>query len=184
MLEKIGKYEIRLQIGRGAMGTVYEGFDPVIGRRVAIKTLRTEMFEARQLPDVLARFKREAQSAGRLSHPHIVTIHDYGEHEGAAYIVMEYLNGNELGHELNRGVRFPLEDTVRIMTQLLGALAHAHDNMVVHRDLKPANMFLLEDGSLKVVDFGIAHVEASDLTDTGAMLGTPAYMSPEQCLGT
>ena len=184
MLEKIGKYEIRLQIGRGAMGTVYEGFDPVIGRRVAIKTLRTEMFEARQLPDVLTRFKREAQSAGRLSHPHIVTIHEYGEHEGTAYIVMEYIKGVELGHELNRGVRFPLEDTVRIMTQLLGAFAHAHENKVVHRDLKPANMFVLEDGSLKVVDFGIAHVEASDLTDTGAMLGTPAYMSPEQCLGT
>jgi formylglycine-generating enzyme required for sulfatase activity len=173
-----------MQIGRGAMGTVYEGFDPVIGRRVAIKTLRTEMFETRQMADVLARFKREAQSAGRLSHPHIVTIHEYGEHEGTAYIVMEYLNGNELGHELNRGVRFSLEDTVRIMTQLLGALTHAHDNKVVHRDLKPANMFVLEDGSLKVVDFGIAHVEASDLTDTGAMLGTPAYMSPEQCLGT
>jgi serine/threonine-protein kinase len=184
MLEKIGKYEIRMQIGRGAMGVVYEGYDPVIGRRVAIKTLRTEMFEARQLAEVLARFKREAQSAGRLSHPHIVTIHDYGEHEGAAYIVMEYIKGSELGHELNRGVRYPLEDTVRIMMQLLGALAHAHENKVVHRDLKPANMFVLEDGSLKVVDFGIAHVEASDLTDTGAMLGTPAYMSPEQCLGT
>ena len=184
MLEKIGKYEIRLQIGRGAMGTVYEGFDPVIGRRVAIKTLRTEMFEARQMPDILARFKREAQSAGRLSHPHVVTIHEYGEHEGTAYIVMEYIQGRELGHELNRGVRFPLDDVVRIMTQLLGALAHAHENKVVHRDLKPANMFVLDDGSLKVVDFGIAHVEASDLTDTGAMLGTPAYMSPEQCLGT
>ena len=180
----MGKYEIRLQIGRGAMGTVYEGFDPIIGRRVAIKTLRTEMFEARQMPDILARFKREAQSAGRLSHPHIVTIHEYGEHEGTAYIVMEYIKGSELGHELNRGVRFPLEDVVRIMTQLLGALTHAHENKVVHRDLKPANMFVLEDGSLKVVDFGIAHVEASDLTDTGAMLGTPAYMSPEQCLGT
>jgi formylglycine-generating enzyme required for sulfatase activity/tRNA A-37 threonylcarbamoyl transferase component Bud32 len=183
VLEKIGKYEIRMQVGRGAMGIVYEGYDPVIGRRVAIKTLRTEMFEARQLPEVLARFKREAQSAGRLSHPHVVTIHDYGEHEGSAYIVMEYIKGSELGHELNRGVRYPLEDTVRIMMQLLGALAHAHENKVVHRDLKPANMFLLEDGSLKVVDFGIAHVEASDLTDTGAMLGTPAYMSPEQCLG-
>ena len=149
---------------------------------MAIKTLRTEMFEAHQLPEVLARFKREAQSAGRLSHPHIVTIHEYGEHEGAAYIVMEYISGNELGHELERGVRYSLVDVVRLMTQLLGALAHAHENGVVHRDLKPANMFVLKDGSLKVVDFGIAHIEASDLTGTGAMLGTPAYMSPEQIM--
>lgn len=140
MLEKSGKYEIRMQIGCGAMGVVYEGFDPVTGRRVAIKTLRTEMFEARQMPDVLARFKREAQSAGRFSHPHVVTIHEFGEHEGTAHIVMEYIKGNELGHELNRGVRFPLDDVVRIMTQLLGALAHAHENKVVHRDLKPAYM--------------------------------------------
>ncbi len=182
VLEKIGKYEIRLQVGRGAMGVVYEGFDPAIGRRVAIKTLRTEMFEPHQLPEVLARFKREAQSAGRLSHPHIVTIHEYGEHDGAAYIVMEYISGKELGHELERGVRYSLEDVVRLMTQLLGALAHAHENGVVHRDLKPANMFVLKDGSLKVVDFGIAHIEASDLTGTGAMLGTPAYMSPEQIM--
>ncbi len=164
------------------MGVVYEAFDPAIGRRVAIKTLRTEMFEPHQLPEVMARFKREAQSAGRLSHPHIVTIHEYGEHDGAAYIVMEYISGKELGHELERGVRFPLEDVVRLMTQLLGALTHAHENGVVHRDLKPANMFVLKDGSLKVVDFGIAHIEASDLTGTGAMLGTPAYMSPEQIM--
>ena len=183
MLEKIGKYEIRLQIERGAMGVVYEGFDPVIGRRVAVKMLRTEMFEPRQLPDVLVRFKREAQSAGRLSHPHIVTIHEFGEEQGTPYIVMEYMSGNELGHSLERGTRFALDEVVRIMTQLLGALTHAHDNKVVHRDLKPANMFLLDDGSLKVVDFGIARIESSDLTDTGAMLGTPAYMPPEQCLG-
>ena len=112
MLEKIGKYEIRLQIGRGAMGVVYEGFDPVIGRRVAVKMLRTEMFEPRQLPDVLVRFKREAQSAGRLSHPHIVTIHEYGEEQGTPYIVMEYMSGNELGHSLEWGTRFVLDDVV------------------------------------------------------------------------
>jgi serine/threonine-protein kinase len=184
VLEKIGKYEIRIQIGRGAMGTVFEGFDTIIGRRVAIKTLRVELFDAAQLPGLLVRFKREAQSAGGLSHPHIVTIFDYGEEGGTPYIVMEYISGTELGHYLDRGARFSLEDVVRIMTQLLGALGHAHEHGVVHRDLKPANMFLLPDGSLKVVDFGIARVEASDLTDTGAMLGTPAYMSPEQCLGT
>jgi formylglycine-generating enzyme required for sulfatase activity/serine/threonine protein kinase len=182
VLEKIGKYEIRLEIGRGAMGVVYEGFDPVIRRRVAIKILRTEMFEPGQLPDLLARFKREAQSAGRLSHPHIVTIHDYGEEQGTPYIVMEYMSGQELARQLQGGSRFVLDDVVRIMTALLGALAHAHEHGVVHRDLKPSNIFVLGDGSLKVVDFGIARVEASELTDTGTMLGTPAYMSPEQFL--
>jgi tRNA A-37 threonylcarbamoyl transferase component Bud32 len=182
VLQKLGKYDIRLQIGRGAMGTVFEGFDPTIGRRVAIKTLRTEMFERQQLPGVLERFKREAQSAGRLSHPNVVTIHEYGEQDRTPYIVMEYIDGKELGHELDRGARFVLDDVVRIMSQLLGALGHAHENGVVHRDLKPANMFVLPDGSLKVVDFGIARVESSDLTETGAMLGTPAYMSPEQIM--
>jgi serine/threonine protein kinase len=183
VLERISKYENLKQIGQGAMGTVYEGFDPVIGRRVAIKTLRTEVFDPSQLPEVLERFKREAQSAGRLSHPHIVTIFDYGEENGTSYIVMEFMSGKDLGVLLKRGVRFPLDEIVRIMTQFLGALAVAHQNGVVHRDLKPANMFLLDDGSLKVVDFGIAHVEASELTRTGANIGTPAYMSPEQVLG-
>ena len=182
MLEKISKYEIRREIGRGAMGVVYEGFDPVIGRHVAIKVLRTEVFAPSQLPDLLARFKREAQSAGRLSHPHIVTIHDYGEEAGTPYIVMEYMAGQELARALERGSRFTLDGVVRVMTALLGALAHAHERGVVHRDLKPSNIFVLEDGSLKVVDFGIARVEASELTDTGTMLGTPAYMSPEQFL--
>ena len=184
MLGKIGKYEIRGEIGRGAMGAVYEGFDAVIGRRVAIKILRTDVFSVVQLPGVLARFKREAQAAGGLSHPHIVTIHDYGEEGGTPYIVMEYIVGSELGQLLERGSRFSLEEIVRIMTQLLGALSHAHQHGVVHRDLKPANIFLLTDGSIKVVDFGIARLDSSDLTETGTVLGTPAYMSPEQCLGT
>jgi len=184
MLERIGKYEIRKEIGRGAMGAVYEGFDTVLGRRVAVKKLRMDLFNAAQLPAVLARFKREAQSAGGLSHPHIVTIHDYGEAGGTPYIVMEYIAGQELGLKLDQGSRFSLDDIERIMSQLLGALSHAHAHGVVHRDLKPANMFLLPNGALKVVDFGIARVESSSLTDTGTMLGTPAYMSPEQCLGT
>lgn len=181
--ENIGKYQIRLQIGRGAMGVVYEAWDTQIERRVALKTLRTDQIDASQLPGLLARFKREAQAVGRLSHPHIVTIHDYGVEAGTPYLVMEYIKGRELAHDLQRRARFPLEDVVRIMTQLLGALAHAHEQGVVHRDLKPANMFLLDDGSLKVVDFGIARVDDSEytvLTSDGAVLGTPAYMSPEQ----
>ena len=178
----IGKYEIRCQIGRGAMGVVHEAFDPVIERRVAIKTLRLEAFEPSQFAGVRARFKREAQSAGQLSHPHIVTVYDYGEHEGAPFIVMEFLKGSELSRILNRGTRLPLSEVVRLATQLLGALAYAHDRKLVHRDIKPGNIFVLDDGNLKVVDFGLAHVEASNLTDTGALLGTPAYMSPEQFL--
>jgi tol-pal system protein YbgF len=179
---KIGKYEIRRQIGRGAMGVVYEAFDPIIERRVAIKTLRLDIFDPSQTADVRARFKREAQSAGQLAHPHIVTVFDYGDHEGTPYIVMEFLAGKELSQVLNRGARLPLSEVVRLMTQLLGALTYAHERKVVHRDVKPGNIFILDDGSLKVVDFGLAHVEASNLTDTGAMLGTPAYMSPEQFL--
>ena len=178
----IGKYEVRQQIGRGAMGIVFEAFDPAIERRVAIKALRLEIFEQSQLADVRARFKREAQSAGRMSHPHIVTVYDYGEHEGTPYIVMEHMVGSELSKILERGTRLPLPEVVRLMTQLLGALAYAHERKVVHRDVKPGNIFVLDDGSLKVVDFGIARVEASNLTDTGALLGTPAYMSPEQFL--
>ena len=164
------------------MGVVHEGFDPVIERRVAIKTLRLELFEPSQIADVRSRFKREAQAAGQLAHPHIVTVHDYGEVEGTPFIVMEFLAGNELSKILSRGARLPLSEVVRLVTQLLGALAYAHEHKVVHRDIKPGNIFVLDDGSLKVVDFGIAHVEASNLTDTGALLGTPAYMSPEQFL--
>jgi len=179
---KIGKYEIRRQIGQGAMGVVHEAFDPVIERRVAIKTLRLELFEPSQIADVRTRFKREAQSAGQLAHPHIVTVFDYGDYEGTPYIVMEFLAGNELSKIVGRGTRLPLSEVVRLMTQLLGALTYAHERKVVHRDVKPGNIFILDDGSLKVVDFGLAHVEASNLTDTGALLGTPAYMSPEQFL--
>jgi serine/threonine-protein kinase len=179
---KIGKYEIRRQIGRGAMGVVYEAFDPVIERRVAIKTLRLEIFDPSQTTDVRTRFKREAQSAGQLAHPHIVTVYAYGDHEGTPYIVMEVLAGNELSQILHRGARLPLSEVVRLMAQLLGALTYAHERKVVHRDIKPGNIFILDDGSVKVVDFGLAHVEASNLTDTGALLGTPAYMSPEQFL--
>ena len=181
--EKIGKYEIKRQIGRGAMGAVFEAYDSVIERRVALKLLRVDVFEPGQMADVRARFKREAHSAGRLSHPHIVTIFDYGEHEGTPYIVMDFMQGKELSDLLEGGKRLQIGEVVRVMTQLLGALGYAHESGVVHRDIKPSNIFLLQDGSLKVVDFGVARVEASELTDTGAMIGTPAYMSPEQFLG-
>ena len=182
-LGRVGKYELRHQIGRGAMGVVFEAYDTVIERRVALKMLRTDVFAPEQLPDVRARFKREAHSAGRLSHPNIVTIFDYGEHEGAPYIAMDLMTGEELSRSLESGARMPLPQVVRVMEQLLGALAYAHEAGIVHRDVKPSNVFVLRDGSIKMVDFGLARIEASNLTETGTLLGTPAYMSPEQFLG-
>ena len=182
-LGKIGKYELRRQLGRGAMGVVYEAFDTVIERAVALKLLRTDVFSAEQLPDVRARFKREAHSAGKLSHPNIVTIFDYGEHDGAPFIVMDLMSGQELTRRLEAGARLPIAEAVKIIGDLLSALAYAHERGVVHRDIKPSNLFLLRDGTIKVVDFGVARIESSELTETGAILGTPAYMSPEQFLG-
>jgi len=182
-LASIGKYELRRQLGRGAMGVVYEAFDTVIERRVALKLLRTDVFAPELLPDVRARFKREAHSAGRLSHPNIVTIFDYGEHDGMPYIVMDLMDGEELSRSMESGARMALPQVVRLMEQLLGALAYAHEAGIVHRDLKPSNVFVLRDGTIKVVDFGLARIESSQLTETGAVLGTPAYMSPEQFLG-
>jgi serine/threonine-protein kinase len=165
------------------MGVVYEAFDSVIERRVALKMLRTDVFAPEQLAEVRARFKREAHSAGRLSHPNIVTIFDYGEHEGAHYIAMDLMEGEELARSLEGGARMALPQVVRVMEQLLAALAYAHDAGVVHRDIKPSNVFVLRDGTIKVVDFGLARLETSNLTESGAVLGTPAYMSPEQFLG-
>ena len=182
-LGTVGKYELRHQIGRGAMGVVYEAFDTVIERAVALKMLRTDVYAPEQLADVRARFKREAHSAGRLSHPNIVTIFDYGEHDGVPYIAMDLMTGEELSRSLEAGARMALAQVVRVAEQLLAALTYAHEAGVVHRDLKPSNVFVLRDGTIKVVDFGLARIESSQLTETGAVLGTPAYMSPEQFLG-
>jgi len=180
---KLGKYEIRGVLGEGAMGVVYDGFDPMIGRRVAIKTVRKEQLERSEAQDTLARFKREAQAAGRLNHPNIVAIYEYGEDEGVAFIAMEFVQGRELKDYQDADERFALPDTVRIMNQLLDALDYSHRNGVVHRDIKPANIILLPDGKVKVADFGIARIESSALTQVGTVLGTPSYMSPEQFSG-
>jgi eukaryotic-like serine/threonine-protein kinase len=195
-LSRIGKYEIRRELGKGAMGVVYEGFDPVIERTVAIKTIRPEQLEKSQAAEILARFKREAQSAGRLNYPHIVAIYDYGEvvPEGGAgtaeggdariaFIAMEFIKGRELKDHFDANERFPTKEVERIMCELLDALNHAHSNGVVHRDMKPANIILLAGGRVKVADFGIARIETSELTQAGTVLGTPSYMSPEQFLG-
>ena len=183
-IKKLGKYEIRRELGRGAMGVVYEGFDPIIERIVAIKTIRPEQVDKSQVADMLARFKREAQAAGRLNHPHIVGIYEYGEDAGVAFIAMEYIKGRELKDYFEENRRFPMKEVERIMSELLDALEHAHQHGVTHRDMKPANIILLDGSSaVKVADFGIARIETSELTQAGTVLGTPAYMSPEQFLG-
>jgi serine/threonine-protein kinase len=182
-IESIGKYEIRREIGRGAMGVVYEGYDPAIKRLVALKTIRADQLAGENPQAVIARFRREAQAAGRLNHPNIVAIYDFGEEGGVWYIAMEFVQGRELKNYFESNERFRLADIVRIMSQILDALDYSHRQGVIHRDIKPANIFVLEDGSVKVADFGIAHIEASSLTQTGTVMGTPSYMSPEQIMG-
>ena len=182
-LETLGKYEIRRELGRGAMGVVYEGFDPMIKRVVALKTIRADQLAGENAEEMVARFRREAQAAGRLNHPNIVGIYDFGEDQGVWYIAMEYIKGRELKDYFQANERFAPADIVRIMTQMLSALGYSHRAGVVHRDVKPANIFLLDDGTVKVTDFGIAHIDSSTMTQLGSVLGTPSYMSPEQILG-
>ncbi len=181
---RLGKYEIVGTLGRGAMGTVYDGRDPVIERRVAIKTIPlNSAAEDAEAAAELARFKREAQAAGRLQHPNIVGVYDYGETEAVAYIVMEFVDGTSLKALLDRGERMAPPEVARIMQQVLAALQYSHERGVVHRDIKPANVMLTSAGMVKIADFGIARIESSSLTQAGTIMGTPAYMSPEQFMG-
>jgi len=180
---ELGKYVIEERLGKGAMGMVYRGFDPAIGRAVALKTIRKDVLGEDRAAAAHARFKREAQAAGQLGHPNIVTVYEYGEDNGMVYIAMEYVEGRDLKEILKRGERLTIGASLNIMCQLLDALAYSHRHGVVHRDIKPANIILLPDGTIKITDFGIAHVETSSLTQHGEIMGTPAYMSPEQCRG-
>jgi serine/threonine-protein kinase len=182
-LQNLGKYIIIETLGKGAMGVVYKGFDPHIKRTVAIKTIRRELLEADQAASLVARFKNEAQAAGRLSHPGIVGVYEYGEQDTLAYIVMEYIQGNGLDEYFKRGVHFGPTDMISIMAQLLDALDHAHDQGIVHRDIKPSNIIVMLNGRLKLADFGIARIDTSDLTQFGVIMGTPSYIAPEQYLG-
>src|ERR1700722_12464531 len=182
-IETLGKYEIKRSLGRGAMGTVYEGWDPIIARRVAIKTVRLPDSADPETEEALARFRREAQAAGRLIHPNIVGVFDYGETNDVAYIVMEYVDGPPLKNLLDKQERFALSDVIRVMDDLLTGLQVSHDRGVVHRDIKPANVMLTSAGQAKIADFGIARIESSSMTQAGTLLGTPAYMSPEQFMG-
>ena len=180
---RIGKYTIESVLGKGAMGVVYKAFDPGIERVVAIKTVRKDRVDQDLIEQSMARFKNEAKAAGRLLHPNIVSVYEYGEDDANAFIVMEYVEGTGLREYLSRKVSFDLPHVASIMTQLLRALDFAHERGVIHRDIKPANLILTADGTLKVADFGIARIDTSNLTTLGMVMGTPSYMSPEQCQG-
>jgi serine/threonine protein kinase len=180
VLTKLGKYEIKRELGRGAMGVVYEGFDPFIERTVAIKTIQKSLIDQSEAQEALSRFRREAQAAGRLTHPNIVSVYEYGEEGDMAFIAMELIIGKELKEYFDKAERFQIKDCVHIMQQLLDALDYSHERGVVHRDIKPSNIIITKGNQIKVVDFGIARIESSELTQVGMVLGTPAYMSPEQ----
>ena len=181
--KNFGKYDVVGVLGAGAMGTVYDAVDPVIGRRVAIKTVLKHSLDASEAQGLLDRFKQEAQAAGRLNHPGVCSIYDYGETDYVSFIAMEYISGKELKAYFDESHKFDLKEVVRIMTEILDALDHAHRNKVVHRDIKPANIMITDNGRVKVADFGVAKIESSMLTQVGTKVGTPAYMSPEQHKG-
>ncbi len=181
----LGRYQVEKELGKGAMGVVYLGRDPKINRVVAIKTMAlSQEFDEDELADVKQRFFREAETAGRLNHPHIVTIFDAGEEHDLAYIAMEFLKGRDLVPQTKPGQLLPLPKVMDIVARIAEALAYAHGNNVVHRDVKPANiMYEPESDQVKVTDFGIARITDSSRTKTGMVLGTPSYMSPEQLAG-
>jgi serine/threonine-protein kinase len=181
--ERLGKYEIRGALGKGAMGVVYKGFDPNIERLVAIKTIRKDLVEPELAAQYMARFKNEAKAAGRLHHPNIVGIYEYGEDDAVAFIAMEYVEGTGLREYLNLRASFDFAQLVALMSQLLNGLEFAHGRGVVHRDIKPSNLIVTKEGQLKVADFGVARIDTSNLTTAGMVIGTPSYMSPEQCRG-
>ena len=180
----IGKYQVQDVLGQGGMGVVYRAFDPAIERTVAIKTITKSALDPADLHYVLTRFRHEARAVGRLTHPRIAAIYDYGEDDELAYIVMELVNGKSLFQHLQNDVHFGLKEIGELVRQLLEGLGYAHAQGVIHRDIKPSNILINDDGRLKLTDFGIARIDSSTLTQMGEILGSPGYMSPEQFLGT
>ena len=180
-ITEIGKYRIVEQVGEGAMGVVYRATDPVLNRTVAVKVMCDAV--ARD-DDLRGRFLREAQAAGSLQHPNVITIYDFGEVDGHLFIAMEFVEGQDLEDLETRNIALPLVDKLDIVIDVLSGLAFAHKRGIVHRDIKPANIRIDDEGRARVMDFGIAHLSASSMTRTGIMVGTPAYMAPEQIVGT
>ncbi|HUD70538.1 MAG TPA: serine/threonine-protein kinase, partial [Dongiaceae bacterium] len=182
--KKLGRFEILKEIGRGAMGQVFLANDPKIERQVAIKTIALPAgTPEEEALETSRRFLREAQAAGRLLHPNIVTIFDVGEENGVSFIAMEFIDGVTLDKHARPGTLLPPGDVLDLVTQAAAALDHAHAAGVIHRDIKPANLMRLKDGTLKITDFGLAKNPSANLTQTGVLLGTPSYMSPEQIQG-
>ncbi len=165
------------------MGVIYAAHDPVIDRKVAIKLIRADLLSGEEQADYVARFQREARTAGRCTHPNIVAIYDFAVHEKNPFLAMEYVEAGNLGQVLAQSGRFPPPQAVAVACQILDALGCAHGLGIVHRDVKPANILLLANGTVKMTDFGIARFDSTDLTQAGSVIGTPSYMSPEQCRG-
>ncbi|OOG40982.1 serine/threonine-protein kinase [Polaromonas sp. A23] len=184
-LNKLGRYDIIRVLGKGAMGLVYEARDPNLDRRVAIKTIKVENLSAEAAAEYEGRFRTEARSAARLQHPNIVSVYDSDRHGDMAFLVMEFIQGEDLKHHLDAGRRYSLEESLGMVRDLLSALDYAHRQSIVHRDVKPANLLIEADGRVKLTDFGVARIQDSgEATRTqGSMVGTLKYMSPEQVQG-
>ena len=183
-MKKLGKYEITGILGKGAMGIVYKALDPDIDRKVAIKTIRFDLIsDESESEELIKRFMREAQSAGKLTHPNIITIYDVGREKDMTYIVMQYIEGPTLQKMISSGEKFSTQDVIQLMDRICSALEYAHNNGIVHRDIKPANILMDKEGKPYIVDFGVARIETSTLTEAGTTIGTPSYMSPEQVMG-
>jgi serine/threonine protein kinase len=182
-MHSIGPYRLDSELGRGAMGAVFRGFDPAIGRPVAIKIIQVSEFATlEERSELKLRFAREATAAGKLSHPNIVTIHQFGEHEGIQFLVLELIEGSSLEQRLSSGQPHDAKAVISVLSQVAEALDYAHSQGVVHRDVKPANILVGPDGKVKITDFGIARIAQQTITRTGFTMGTLAYMAPEQIL--
>lgn len=178
---RVGAYLIRGVIGSGAMGVVYLAHDPAIDRPVAIKTIHRRLLESGEVElSVAARFRVEAQAAGRLAHRNIVSVYQFGEDEECAYIVMEYIAGRNLRDYIQAPRKLTIPQVLCLMLQLLDGLHYAHERGIIHRDIKPANLLVSDDGRLKITDFGIARTESSNLTRASVVVGSPGYIAPEQ----
>lgn len=183
MISQIGRYEVLGELGQGAMGIVYKAKDPLIDRVVAIKTINLGL-ALDEKEEYEGRFYQEAKAAGRLNHPNIVTIYDVGKSGDVAYIAMEFLQGRELRDIMNDGKLLPVDQVLDIVAQVALGLSYAHEHDIVHRDVKPSNIMVVRDGHVKITDFGIARMASSAVrTQTGMVLGSPKYMSPEQVMG-